>query len=55
MVFVKHELKDRISRISRDKIKLGVLNTLGNKGCVSVKFFIDDTNLCFMNCHLQAG
>jgi hypothetical protein len=27
----------------------------GNKGAIVARFTIDDTSLCFLNCHLAAG
>lgn len=28
---------------------------LGNKGAIIARFVIDDSSLCFINCHLAAG
>ncbi|KAH9999523.1 DNase I-like protein [Russula vinacea] len=36
-------------------ISRGVGGRFGNKGAVAVRLLIDDTSLCFLNCHLAAG
>jgi len=36
-------------------ISRGVQRRFGNKGAVAVRLLIDDTSLCFLNCHLAAG
>ena len=55
IVLVKDALKDRITKIDFDIIPLGLVGKLGNKGAVLIKISVDDTSLCFINCHLQAG
>ncbi|TVU05810.1 hypothetical protein EJB05_48994, partial [Eragrostis curvula] len=32
-----------------------VLGQLGNKGAVSVRFFVHGTSFCFVCCHLDSG
>lgn len=55
VVFVKENVKDRIKKVDTDLISLGLAGKLGNKGAVLIKLEIDDTAICFTNCHLQAG
>ena len=38
-----------------DTVKTGLAGTLGNKGAVVMKFNVDDSSLCFINCHMEAG
>ncbi|KAF4120683.1 hypothetical protein GMORB2_2686 [Geosmithia morbida] len=54
-VFVKSTLRDRIRNVSGAEVKRGMGGLHGNKGAVAVRFQIDDTSLCFVNCHLAAG
>lgn len=54
-VFVKASLRERISNLNAADIKRGMGGLHGNKGAVAVRFQIDDTSLCFVNCHLAAG
>lgn len=54
-VFVKATLRDRIRGLQGAEVKRGMGGLHGNKGCVAVRFRIDDTSLCFVNCHLAAG
>jgi len=55
LVFVKRELKERISNINGDIVKTGLAGTLGNKGGIAIRFNVDETSLCFINSHLEAG
>ena len=53
LVFAKKEISKRIVQVETDKVKTGMGGKLGNKGSVIVKLNIDDTSLCFINCHLE--
>ncbi|KAI8964890.1 DNase I-like protein [Daldinia sp. FL1419] len=54
-IFVKSTLRDRIRNINGSDIKRGMGGLHGNKGAIVVRFMVDDTSLCFINCHLAAG
>ncbi|KAG5660458.1 hypothetical protein KAF25_003064 [Fusarium avenaceum] len=54
-VFVKSHLRDRIKGLQGAEVKRGMGGLHGNKGCVAVRFRIDDTSICLVNCHLAAG
>lgn len=54
-VFVKSSLQPRIRNVSGAEVKRGMGGLHGNKGAVAVRFHIDDTSLCLVNCHLAAG
>ncbi|KAI0834146.1 DNase I-like protein [Hypoxylon sp. FL0890] len=54
-IFVKSTLRDRIRNLSNAEIKRGMGGLHGNKGAIIVRFMLDDTSLCFINCHLAAG
>ncbi|KAF5674208.1 inositol polyphosphate 5-phosphatase [Fusarium heterosporum] len=54
-VFVKSHLRDRIRGLQGAEVKRGMGGLHGNKGCVAVRFRIDDTSICLVNCHLAAG
>ena len=55
LVFIKNTLIPRITKVEVDYVKCGVKNYFGNKGGTIIKFFVDDTSLCFINVHLTAG
>ena len=55
LVFANERIKDRITKVEYDSVKCGVMNKLGNKGAIIIRFRLDDTSLCFINCHLEAG
>lgn len=55
LIFAKETMKNRITKMEYDSVKCGVMNKLGNKGAIIIRFRIDDTSLCFTNCHLEAG
>jgi hypothetical protein len=54
-IFVKADLRERISNLSSAEVKRGMGGVYGNKGAIIVRFMVDDTSLCFVNCHLAAG
>jgi endonuclease/exonuclease/phosphatase family metal-dependent hydrolase len=54
-IFVKADLRERISNLSGAEVKRGMGGLHGNKGAIVVRFMVDDTSLCFINCHLAAG
>ncbi|KAG5457487.1 MAG: Endonuclease/exonuclease/phosphatase, partial [Olpidium bornovanus] len=56
-VFVKDRLvnSERISEVAFTTVKTGLGGLHGNKGAIAIRFLVDDTSLCFVNCHLAAG
>ncbi|SPN98963.1 related to phosphatidylinositol phosphate phosphatase [Cephalotrichum gorgonifer] len=54
-VFVKSTVRDRISDLKNAEVKRGMGGLHGNKGAVIIRFTIDDTSVCLVNCHLAAG
>lgn len=54
-IFVKSSIRDRVSNLQSGEVKRGMGGFHGNKGAIVVRFTVDDTSLCFINCHLAAG
>ncbi|KAF2279934.1 DNase I-like protein [Westerdykella ornata] len=54
-IFVKDSEMSRIRDVSAAQVKLGMGGLHGNKGALIVRFFMDDSSVCFINCHLAAG
>jgi endonuclease/exonuclease/phosphatase family metal-dependent hydrolase len=54
-VFVKTSLRSSIADVNAAEIKLGMKGRYGNKGALVVRFMVDDSSICFVNCHLAAG
>ncbi|KAG0646608.1 putative inositol polyphosphate 5-phosphatase [Hyphodiscus hymeniophilus] len=58
-IFVKASLRERIRNLCGAEVKRGLGGLHGNKaskrGALIVRFVLDDTSLCFVNCHLAAG
>ncbi|KAJ3480254.1 hypothetical protein NLG97_g8114 [Lecanicillium saksenae] len=54
-IFVKSSLQGRIRNLQGAEVKRGMGGLHGNKGAIAVRFQIDDSSLCFVNCHLAAG
>lgn len=54
VILVRKSVRTRITDVSTSSAGIGILNTLGNKGGAALRIRIDDTVLCFVNCHLQA-
>ncbi|EAS01600.2 endonuclease/exonuclease/phosphatase family protein (macronuclear) [Tetrahymena thermophila SB210] len=55
VLFVKEPLVKRIKRLESEEVKTGLGGKLGNKGCVIIKFTVDDSNICLINSHLESG
>lgn len=54
-MFIKKSIANRLNNLDFDIIKLGVGGNFGNKGGVLVRLNIDNSSLCFINCHLESG
>ncbi|KXN73461.1 DNase I-like protein [Conidiobolus coronatus NRRL 28638] len=54
-VFVKEKELPNVRNLSVSLLKTGFGGYHGNKGGISIRFTLDDTALCFVNCHLAAG
>lgn len=54
-IFVKASVRGRIKNLSSAEVKRGMGGLHGNKGAIVVRFLVDDTSMCFVNCHLAAG
>ncbi|KAJ5272358.1 hypothetical protein N7478_007483 [Penicillium angulare] len=54
-IFVKHKERHNIKSIHASEIKRGMGGMHGNKGALICRFVLDDSSMCFVNCHLAAG
>ncbi|RMZ83835.1 hypothetical protein DV737_g1458, partial [Chaetothyriales sp. CBS 132003] len=54
-IFIRQEERPRLRNVYATNIKCGMKGRYGNKGGLVTRFIIDDTSLCFVNCHLAAG
>lgn len=54
-IFVRAPLIDRIHSLNSAEVKRGLGGLHGNKGALVIRFLVDDTSICFVNCHLAAG
>ncbi|KAL4923361.1 putative inositol polyphosphate phosphatase [Aspergillus undulatus] len=54
-IFVKHKERAKIKDVSAAEVKRGMGGLHGNKGALVFRFVLDDSSLCFVNCHLAAG
>lgn len=54
-VFIKASQRHQIRNINAAEIKRGMGGLHGNKGALLLRFILDDTSLCLVNCHLAAG
>jgi hypothetical protein len=54
-IFIKASERSKVRDVCAAEIKLGFSGRMGNKGALVVRFFVDDSSLCFINCHLAAG
>ncbi|KAJ3966605.1 Endonuclease/exonuclease/phosphatase [Lentinula raphanica] len=54
-VMVKNTEKAAVKDVAINTVKRGMGGRYGNKGGILSRFLIDDSSLCFVNCHLAAG
>lgn len=54
-VFVHESLIPRLRSLRFAQVKTGLGGLHGNKGGLVVRMLLDDSSLCFVNCHLAAG
>ncbi|KAK9340589.1 hypothetical protein LIPSTDRAFT_53905 [Lipomyces starkeyi NRRL Y-11557] len=54
-IFIKEREKHEIGNLRSSTVKTGLGGLHGNKGAIIVRFTLDDSSLCFVNCHLAAG
>ncbi|RPB08476.1 DNase I-like protein [Morchella conica CCBAS932] len=54
-IFVKSAERHSIRNVSAATVKRGLGGLHGNKGALIIRFLLDDSSLCFINCHLAAG
>ncbi|CCX05306.1 Endonuclease/exonuclease/phosphatase [Pyronema domesticum] len=54
-IFIKTSIKPSVRNVAASTVKRGLGGLHGNKGALVVRFFLDDSSLCFINCHLAAG
>ncbi|KAG8947913.1 hypothetical protein FRC03_000891 [Tulasnella sp. 419] len=54
-IFVRNAEKAFLRDIAITTVKRGMGGRYGNKGAIVARFVIDDSSLCFINCHLAAG
>ncbi|OJA14449.1 hypothetical protein AZE42_07616, partial [Rhizopogon vesiculosus] len=54
-MFVKNSQRTALKDVAITTIKRGMGGRYGNKGGIVARFVIDDSSICFINCHLAAG
>jgi hypothetical protein len=54
-IFVKSSIRSRIQHVHTSEVKRGMGGLHGNKGALVLRMVLDDSSLCFLNCHLAAG
>ena len=54
-LFTRKCVSQRLTDIATSKVKLGFSGKMGNKGATLIRFFLEDTSFCFINCHLDSG
>ncbi|EJF60073.1 DNase I-like protein [Dichomitus squalens] len=54
-VLVKNSERTRLKHAALTTVKRGMGGRYGNKGGIISRFVVDDTSICFINCHLAAG
>lgn len=54
-VFIKSSERLNVKHVCAAEVKRGMGGLHGNKGALIVRFMLDDSSLCFVNCHLAAG
>ncbi|GAB7360652.1 hypothetical protein MBLNU230_g0532t1 [Neophaeotheca triangularis] len=54
-VFVKSSERTHIRHVHTSEVKRGMGGLHGNKGALIMRLVLDDSSVCFINCHLAAG
>ncbi|EJD42447.1 DNase I-like protein [Auricularia subglabra TFB-10046 SS5] len=54
-IFVKSTEVAALRDVAVSTVKRGLGGRYGNKGAIAARFVIDDSSVCFVNCHLAAG
>ncbi|KAJ1686829.1 hypothetical protein LUZ63_018219 [Rhynchospora breviuscula] len=54
-VWVRGDLHRYICQTSVSCVGCGIMGCLGNKGAISVRFWLHETSFCFVCCHLTSG
>lgn len=54
-VFVRQDIRKRICNVEATNVKTGLKGRYGNKGGIVIRFTLDDSSICLVNCHLAAG
>ncbi|KPI35023.1 putative inositol polyphosphate 5-phosphatase C9G1.10c [Cyphellophora attinorum] len=54
-VFIRQEERANLQDVHGVNVKCGMKGHYGNKGALITRFTLDDSSLCFINCHLAAG
>ena len=54
-IFIRQDERLKLRDVNAMNVKCGLKGHYGNKGALVTRFVLDDTTLCFINCHLAAG
>ena len=54
-IFIRQDQRATLQGVNAANVKCGMKGHYGNKGALVTRFVLDDSTLCFINCHLAAG
>ncbi|KAI5996569.1 hypothetical protein F5J12DRAFT_853067 [Pisolithus orientalis] len=54
-IFVKNAQRASVKDVAITTIKRGMGGRYGNKGAIVARLVVDNSSICFINCHLAAG